>query len=115
LGAWGEDESSAIEANVKDRILDRPRARELKQDQAPELTLQQLRVKLAGAGVSDDELLLRYFAGKEDVERMKGAAPVRRYLSGQLPLVLLIQELSKKKTLRQVVVRRGELAIRLER
>jgi hypothetical protein len=29
--------------------------------------------------------------------------------------VLLIQELSKKKNLRQVVVRRGELAVRLER
>jgi oxaloacetate decarboxylase alpha subunit len=115
LGTWGEDESSSIDANVKDRILDRPRARELKTGQAPELTLQQFRVKLAGPGVSDDELLLRYFAGKEDVERMKGAAPVRPYLSGQQPLVLLIQELSKKKNLRQVVVRRGELAVRLER
>ena len=66
LGTWGERESSSIEANVKDRILNQQRARELKNGQAPELTLQQFRVKLAGAGVSDDELLLRYFAGKDD-------------------------------------------------
>ena len=115
LGTWGEEESSSIEANVKDRILNRPRARELKNGQVPELTLRQFRVKLAGAGVSDDELLLRYFAGKDDVERMKGAPPVRAYLSGQRPLVLLIEELSKQKKFRQVIVQRGDLAIRLER
>ena len=47
---------------------------------------------------------------------MKGAAPVRPYLSGQRPLVpLLIEELSKQKKFRQVVVQRGDLAIRLER
>lgn len=46
---------------------------------------------------------------------MKAAQPVREYLSGQPPLVLLIQELSKKKKFRQVVVQRGDLASRLER
>ena len=60
-------------------------------------------------------MLLRYFAGRDDVEKMKGAAPVREYLSGQQPLVLLIEELSKKKHFHQVVVQRGDLAIRLER
>jgi oxaloacetate decarboxylase alpha subunit len=99
---------------VKDQILNR-RARELNSAQAPELTLQQLRANFGGAKISDDELLLRYFAGKDDVERMKSAAPVRAYLSGQLPLVRLIEELSKQKNFRQVVVQRGNLAIRLER
>jgi hypothetical protein len=74
-----------------------------------------LRANFGGAKISDDELLLRYFAGKDDVERMKSAAPVRAYLSGQLPLVRLIEELSKQKNFRQVVVQRGNLAIRLER
>ncbi len=115
LGTWGEEESASIDANVKDQILNRPRARELKSAPAPELTLQQFRAQLGGAGISDDEALLRYFAGKDDVERMKGEAPVRDYLSGQQPLVRLIEELSKQKKFRQIVVRRGNLAIRLER
>lgn len=115
LGIWGEEESRSIEGDIKDRILNRPRARELKNWQAPEPTLQEFRAKLDGAGISDDELLLRYFAGREDVEKMKAAAPLRDHLSVRQPLFLLIEELIKKKTFRQVVVQRGDLAVRLER
>lgn len=115
LGTWGEEESSSIEATIKDKILDRPRARELKNWQAPQPTLAEFRAKLGGPGVSDDELLLRYFAGQEDVERMKSAPTVQPYMSAQQPLVLLIEELTKRKTFRQIVVQRGELAISLER
>lgn len=115
LGTWGEEESSSIEATIKDKILDRPRARELKHWQAPQPTLVEFRAKLGGAAIPDDELLLRYFAGQDDVERMKSAPPVRPYMSAQQPLVLLIQELSKKKNLRQIVVERGALSIRFER
>jgi len=100
---------------IMDRTLNRPRARQSRNGQAPELSLQQFRAKLDGSKISDEELLLRYFAGKDDVERMQGAPPVRAYLSGQQPLVLLIEELSKRKKFRQVVVQRGDLAIRLER
>ena len=115
LGTWGEEESSSIDKDIKDKILNRSRARELRNWQAPEPTLQQFRAKLDGAGISDDELLLRYFAGREDVEKMKAAEPVREYSSVRQPLMLLIDELSKQKRFRQVVVQRGDLAIRLER
>ena len=73
------------------------------------------RTRLDGTGLTDDELLLRYFAGKDDVEEMKAAGPVREYPSVQQPLILLIQGLSKQKRLRHVVVQRGDLAVRLER
>ena len=115
LGSWGEEESSSINADIKDKILDRPRARELKNWHAPDPTLRQFRAKLDGAGISDDELLLRYFAGREDVENMKAAQPLRQYSSVRQPLMLLIDGLSKQKRFRQVVVQRGDLAIRLER
>ena len=115
LGTWGEEESSSIDDDIKDKILNRPRARELKDRPGPELTLQQFRAKLDGAGISDDELLLRYFAGREDVEKLKAAGPPREYLSVQQPLILLITELTKKKHFHQVVVQRGDLAIRLQR
>jgi oxaloacetate decarboxylase (Na+ extruding) subunit alpha len=115
LGTWGEEECRSIEGDIKDRILNRPRARELKKRQAPEPTLQQFRAKLDGAGISDDELLLRYFAGREDVEKMKTAGRAREYSSVRQPLVLLIEALSKKKNFRHVFVRRGGLEVRLER
>lgn len=115
LGTWGEEESSSIDASIRERILDRPRARELGSWQAPEPNLAEFRAKLGGDGVSDDELLLRYFAGAEDVARMKSAPPVRPYLSAQQPLVWLIQELSKKKNWRQIAVEQGPLALRFER
>lgn len=115
LGSWGEEESSSINADIKDTILDRPRARELRNWHAPDPTLRQFRAKLDGAGISDDELLLRYFAGREDVENMKAAQPLWPYSSVRQPLMLLIDGLSKQKRFRQVVVRRGDLAIRLER
>ncbi len=115
LGTWGAEESDSIDADIKDKILNRSRARELKQWRAPEPTLQQFRAKLDGTGLTDDELLLRYFAGKDDVEEMKAAGPVREYPSVQQPLILLIQGLSKQKRLRHVVVQRGDLAVRLER
>ena len=115
LGTWGAEESDSIDADIKDKILNRSRARELKQCRAPEPTLQQFRAKLDGTGLTDDELLLRYFAGKDDVEEMKAAGPVREYPSVQQPLILLIQGLSKQKSLRHVVVQRGDLAVRLER
>jgi len=115
LGNWGEEESTSINADIKDKILNRPRARELEQWQPREPTLQQFRANLDGAGISDDELLLRYFAGRDDVENMKAAQPVREYSSVQQPLMRLLDELSKQKRFRQVVVQRRDLAIRLER
>lgn len=115
LGHWGEEESRSIEDNIKDRILDRPRARELKTWQVPEPTLAEFRAKLGGGSISDDELLLRYFAGTDYVERMKAAGSVREYQSVRRPLVLLIEELTKKTSYRQIAVQRGDLRLRLER
>jgi oxaloacetate decarboxylase alpha subunit len=114
-GIWGEEESSSIEPNIKDKILNRPRGRELTNWHAPEPSAKEFRDKLGGAGISDDELLLRYFAGKDDVEAMKAAGPAKEYPSARQPLVALIEELSKRKECRQIFVKRGNLTIRLER
>ena len=76
LGFWGEEECSSMDPDVRDRILDRPRARELRSWQPPETSVKELREKIGGAGVSDDELLLRYFTSEEDVRAMQ-QAPAR--------------------------------------
>lgn len=115
LGLWGEEESSSIEPNVRDKILSRPRSKELSKWEPPEITLKDLRESLGGPGVSDDELLLRYFAGHEEVEAMRKAGPPRTYLTVKNPLLTLIDELSKKKNLPHISIRKGALSVRLEK
>jgi len=115
LGLWGEEESSSMEAEVRDKILGRPRAKELSKWEMVEVTLKELREKLGGPGVSDDELLLRYFAGEAEVREMRAAGPPRSYLSVENPLITLIDELSKKKNLTHVHIRKGDLSVRLEK
>jgi oxaloacetate decarboxylase alpha subunit len=50
LGLWGEEESSSIDPDVRDRILSRPRARELARWEPPQLSLREVRQKLGGNG-----------------------------------------------------------------
>lgn len=115
LGGWGEEESSSIAPNIKDKILSRPRAHELARWQPPAPTLAEFRAQLGGDGVDDDELLLRYFAGADDVAAMKAAGPIEQYVTTRQPLVALIQELSKRKRSGQIYIQRGEWSIRLDR
>ncbi|MBI2088404.1 MAG: hypothetical protein HYT78_06615, partial [Deltaproteobacteria bacterium] len=86
LGLWGEEEATSMEPDVRDKILSRPRAKELSKWEMAEMGLKEFREKFGGPGVSDDELLLRYFAGKEEVEAMRKAGPPKAYLSAQSPL-----------------------------
>lgn len=100
---------------VKDKVLSRPRAKEFAHWEYPEASPKELRDKLGGPGVSDGELLLRFFTGKDEVAAMRAAGPPREYLSARHPLVSLIDELSKKSDCRQIYIRRGDLALRLEK
>ena len=114
-GIWGEEESGSIEANIKDKILSRPRARELARWQPPTPTVAEFRAQLGGDGIDDDELLLRYFAGADEVVAMKAAGATKEYLSARRPLVALIQALSKRKRFGRIYIQRGEWSIQMER
>ena len=48
-----------MDRNIKDKILDRPRAKEFAAWEAPQPSIQEVRSKLGGPSVSDDELLMR--------------------------------------------------------
>ena len=115
LGLWGDEEAQSIEPNLRDKLLQRPRAKELSKLKAPEMTLKQFREKFGGPGVSDDEAVLRYFAGEEYVDAMKAAGPARDYTSGKNSLLMLIEQLIKRSNSRQIYVRHGNLTVRLER
>ena len=73
LGYWGAHECDAIDSHVRDRILDRPRARKLAQNPPEEVSLGEVRRVYGGNGVSDEEMLLRIFTGEASVNAMRTA------------------------------------------
>jgi hypothetical protein len=54
-----------------------------------------LRRKYGGPGASGEEVLLRFFGSKEDVDRMRAGGPARSYTRQDNPLVNLVENLSK--------------------
>ena len=81
LGFWGEEESESIEANLRDRLLSSPRAKELAKFKLPEMSLKEFRAKFGGDGVSDDDKLLNFFAGADALAALKAAGAPRDYSS----------------------------------
>jgi hypothetical protein len=99
---------------VKAKILDRPRALEIAKTAHPEPSLAEVRKQYGGAHLSDEELLLRYYAGPEFVDELKNAPPRRSYSNERKPLLRLIEELGKKK-LARVYIRKGDFSLTMQK
>ncbi|TAK85386.1 MAG: hypothetical protein EPO20_10165 [Betaproteobacteria bacterium] len=107
LGHWGEEESDAIDPTIKDVILRRSRADELARWQPPQPTLAEMREQYGDSNISDDELLLRYVAGKEEVITMRAERSQSRSSDGTRDLQGLINGLTRQKRPAYVYVRKG--------
>jgi oxaloacetate decarboxylase alpha subunit len=114
-GFWGEEAASEVDPDVKAKILDRPRAKEFASWQPPEPTVHELRQKLGGPSLGDDELLMRYVVGNEDVEAMRAAGAPKRYSDTRNPLLTLLQDLTQRKDHRQIHVRKDGFSLILEK
>jgi oxaloacetate decarboxylase alpha subunit len=115
LGHWGKEAPLVMDVNVKDKILNRPRAKEWASWTPPDLSLKEVRQKFGGLGVSDEELVLRVIAGEAAVKAMLAAGAPKEYLSARQPVVRLIGELTKRKDCRQVYIRKNGFMLRLEK
>jgi len=93
LGQHGEDAVALMKPEVRDKILDRPRGRELAAVARPVLSLAEIRRDL-GETISDEELLLRWLIRKEDIAAMRAMPPVLDYATDSDPLVGLIADLA---------------------
>ena len=113
LGLWGKEAPALMDPNVKDKILSRSRAKDWQGWEPPEPSLEEVRRKFGGASVSDEELLLRVYAGEDAVKGMNAAGASREHLNGTQPLMRLIEELSKKKDCNQVFISRPGLSLTL--
>ena len=111
LGLWGKEAPALMDPNVKDKILSRSRAKDWQGWEPPEPSLDEVRRKFGGPSLSDEELLLRVYAGEDAVKGMNAAGASREHLNGTQPLIRLIEELSKKKDCNQVFISRPGLSL----
>jgi oxaloacetate decarboxylase alpha subunit len=115
LGLWGKEGAEYMDPAVKAKILDRRRGREMESYQVPTTPLEEVRKQYGGPSLSDEELIMRYYAGPEFVDALKTAPPRKEYLDARAPLVRLVQQLGNKKDLGQVYIKKGDVAIAFRR
>jgi oxaloacetate decarboxylase alpha subunit len=111
-GSYGDDSGHLwMDQNLKDKLVGSGRAKELAvldARTAEELTLPELRAKLGGPGVSDEELLMRtIMQGTREIDAMRAAGPPRRYYTSDMPLLKLLQELKSHSAVRYIKIQRG--------
>ncbi len=115
LGHAGAEGARDMAPDVKDKILDRPRAKEWAEWTPDEPSPDEMRRRLGAEGTSDEELLLRWIVGKEDIDFMRANKRPLEYLNSEQPLVNLLQELSKRTKNRQIQVRTPNFSVTLEK
>ena len=111
IGLWGKEGAEYMDAEVKAKVLNRSRAREMENFKVPDISLEDVRKKYGGPNLSDEELLLRYYAGPEFVDALKGAPPRKEYLDARKPLVKLVEELVSKRGAGHVYIRRENFTL----
>ncbi len=114
LGYWGKEAPTVMDPNVKDKILSRARAKDWANWLVPDLSLGEVRRKLGGKKVNDEELILRVIAGDPAVDAMLAAGAPKEYSSADQPLVRLIGELAKRKDCSRVFIEKIGLKLRME-
>ncbi len=113
LGRFGRP-TAPVDPDIKDRILDRPRARELAAEPPPP-TLAELRRRF-GTALSDEEFLLRAVMPAQQVDAMLAAQPAtRRYQPDTRPILELIRELSRRENTSELVVSKPGFRLELRR
>lgn len=114
LGIWGKEAVEVMDPDVRDKILSRPRAKEWIAWEQPEPTLHEIRQQY-GIHLSDEDLILHYFAGETYVKALPNGGRPELYLDATQPLIRIIEELAKRKPSNQVFIERSGLSIRMER
>jgi oxaloacetate decarboxylase alpha subunit len=113
IGRFGRP-TAPVDPNVKDRILARPRARELAAEPPPP-SLGELRRRF-GAAMPDEEFLLRAVMPSDQVDAMYAAGPaVRHYNPDTRPLLTLIRELAARKDASELIVEKPAFRLELRR
>jgi oxaloacetate decarboxylase alpha subunit len=115
LGIWGKEAIEIMEPTVKDKILSRSRAKDWQGWTVPDLSLNEVRQKFGGTSISDEDLLLRVYAGADAVDAMiKNGAP-NPQLDAKQSLLQLIEQLTKKKDCNHVYIHRKDFTLAMRK
>ena len=68
-----------------------------------------------GVNLSDEDLILHYFAGEDYVKALPNGGKPREYLDATQPLVKIIEQLAKRKESNQVFIKQPGFTIRMEK
>jgi oxaloacetate decarboxylase alpha subunit len=102
-----------VDPNVRDRIMDRPRARELA-DEPPPLPPSELRKRFS-PGISDEEFLLRAVMPAEQVDAMIAAGPApRHYNPDTRTLLKLLKEMQSRTDVNDILIEKPNFSLRLK-
>jgi oxaloacetate decarboxylase alpha subunit len=113
MGSFGRP-TAPIDPDVLDRILDRPRARELASEPPP-ASPAELRKRFP-KGISDEELLLRAHMPAEQVDAMLAAGPASRHYNPALaPVLALLGELGSRPAVHDLAVAKPGLRLAVRR
>jgi oxaloacetate decarboxylase (Na+ extruding) subunit alpha len=111
LGRFGRP-TAPVDADVADRILSRPRARELMAEPPP-ASPAELRGRFP-AGISDEELLLRATMPADQVDAMLAAGPARRRYNPELkPVLDLLVGLAERPGVSDIVIDKNGFRLEL--
>lgn len=113
-GGWGREESESIHSDVRDKILERPRARALAAQTYEQPTLKQVRAQYGGPGVSDDDLLLNFFTSAEQVAEMRRTRQAHSDARGVPGLRSLIDVLSRSRSVKSIQLRVGDRTVSMQ-
>ncbi|MCJ7595981.1 MAG: hypothetical protein MUO52_14540 [Desulfobacterales bacterium] len=116
LGFWGEEASSSIAPDVKDKILSLPKAKDLAGWEVPQPSIKEVRETIGSPGISDEELLLRYIVQDENlIKAVKTAVPPTEYPIASKSLVAFIQALLRQKDLAEISIDKKDFSLRFKR
>ncbi len=114
LGLWGREALEHMDPDVRDRILDRPRAREIAAVEIQQPSLEEVR-KAMGGDLTDEELILRAYVDENAVKLFRRLPPPVEEPLGRSPLVSLIAQLAAQSAQHELSVTTGDMSIRLSR
>jgi oxaloacetate decarboxylase alpha subunit len=114
LGQWGTEALEHMDENVRDLILDRPRAREIAAQEIPNPTLAEVRKSVSG-DLSDEELIIRAYVDDAAVKFVRTLPPAEEEPLHRSPLVSLVAQLAAQSAQGEVSITTPEVSVRLSK
>ncbi|NNN18310.1 MAG: biotin carboxyl carrier protein [Acidimicrobiaceae bacterium] len=110
LGRHGREAPDVMDQDVRDKILNRPRAAEIGMLEPWEPTIAELRQRY-GKDISDEDLILLAVVGDDALDVVGSAATLRHHLTSNRPLSELIYELATRDNHRFVSIKKDGLSL----